>query len=89
MALAVVVVVAPMAAAAIPAPAIDAVAPDGVEEEEEVSLEESFLALALPILDQLFQSVQVRQGLPSGPRTMPGGRGVLASGAEDDAEVEG
>jgi hypothetical protein len=31
---------------------------------------------ALPILRQLLISVQVRQGLPSGPRTIPGGNGV-------------
>lgn len=67
-----------------PAPALAPAPAPGVEEE---SLE-SFLALDFPILDQLFQSVQVRQGFPSGPRTMPGGRGVLASVVDvEDVEV--
>lgn len=74
-----------MAAAVVPDPAPAATPVVAVPPVEVESLE-SFLALDppdFPILDQLFQSVQVRQGFPSGPRTMPGGRGVLLGSVEE------
>jgi len=60
---------APAATAAAPAELVD---DDGGDDDPLDSLD-PFLLFALPILDQLFQSVHVRQGFPSGPKTIPGG----------------